>query len=311
MEGIWFKSPGRGPNHDIVIYYIHGGGFVYTSVYVYLEFMVKLMYSLHFQGFRNPAIFMLNYTHIPETGFANQLSQVTLGWNYLKTTFPDSHIALFGDSNGATLGMGLLLHIASPAYHVTPAIPAKPDAAVFVSPICSYIGNVAMGHRYPSNLPDYMEPWMYKRYGELMISTTKAPTVAADAGGSGGLIPEGMLDIYMNPGLCRSREWWAKAMPEFGIFLMYGDEEYLRPEIEELYMLLTRAGECRIAGARGQLHNWPIFQLFIGARVEDREQGVEDVAVSLAHMILWRNLSVLEREDKFEQYLIRKLARSV
>lgn len=274
-----------------------------------------LIYKLHFQGFRNPSIFVLTYTHIPETGFAGQLSQVSLGWNYLKTSFPSSYIALLGDSTGATLGLGLLLHIANPACHVTSAVAAKPDAAIFLSPVCSYIGQVGgsitgigndgaanggSGSIYPKQLPDYMEPWMYKKYGELLTTATRTNA-------KGGLIPEGVLDVYMNPGLCKSRDWWAKAMPRYGVLLMYGDEEYLRAEIEELYMMMTRAGECRIAGAKGQLHNWVLFQLMVAATVEDREQGVENIAISLSHMILWRNLTSVEREDKFEQYLIRKL----
>lgn len=262
---------------------------------------------MYHQGFRNPAIFALDYTHIPETGFAGQLSQVSLGWNYLRTTFTQSYIVLFGDSTGGTLGLGLMLHIANPAFHVEAAVPAQPDAAIFISPVCSYVENNDMKGEYPKGLPDYMEPWMYRRYGELLTTTVCSPTVTADGGRIGGQIPEGMLDIYMNPGMCRSRDWWAKAMPKNGVLLMYGDEEYLRPEIEELYMLMTRAGECRIAAARGQLHDWPLFEFFASSTVEDRELGIENIAIAMAHLVLWRNLTAIEREDKFEQFLMRKL----
>lgn len=260
---------------------------------------MKLVYSLQFQGFRNPAVFALDYTHLPMASFAGQLSQVSVGWNYLKKSYPDSNITIMGDSNGATLGLGLILHIAKPAFGVTSAISVPPDSAVFISPVCqSFSKDIDVTTVPIASTADYMKPSFYKSYGKLMKNSTM------------GGFPPRILELYENPGFCRSREWWSKAMPRHGVFLMYGDEEIIQAEIEEMYMMMSRAGECRIASGRGQLHSWPIFQMTAGRTIEDREQGIEDIAMCLAHMALWRDLSFIEREDRFEQYVLRKLAKA-
>lgn len=292
--------------------YIVTTGHVFASPYYYLEFLVKLVHALQLQGFRNPAVFALDYVHAPMSGFAGQLSQASMGWNYLIRTYPDSNLALLGDSTGASLGLGLLLHIAKPAFQVTPAAPTKPHGAVFISPICQSFHRAAGSDPYVNFSPgvslyskiykntDYMTPELYSNYGKL-LGVYQHLTIPENA----------LLELYQNPGLCRSREWWGRALPSLGTYIIYGDDEILRPEIEEMYFNLMRSGggNIRVAGERGQLHNWPVFQLMAGRSVEDREAGIDSIAINLAHMILWRDLTLLEREDQFEQHVLRKMAR--
>lgn len=225
------------------------------------------------------------------TSFSGQLSQVVLGWNYIKNASKESSIVLMGDSNGASLGLALLLHIARPAYRVSSAVPVKPDAAIFISPVCRSFNQEESSR----DTADYMQSSFFKRYGKLMQASTL------------GSLPQGILHVYESPGLCKSREWWTKAVPQGGVFFMHGDEEVLSPEIDELYHVISRVGHCRIAASRGQLHSWPLFQMIAGRTIEDREQGIEDISVSIGHMILWKDMSLVEREEKFEELVLKKL----
>lgn len=52
---------------DIVIYYVHGGGFSMGSSYFYLEFLLTWLSVLKSSGgFQNPAILSLEYTLVPD-----------------------------------------------------------------------------------------------------------------------------------------------------------------------------------------------------------------------------------------------------
>lgn len=286
MKGVWFRSPQRGHEHDIILYYVHGGGkyfdicfvftvkltiylctgFTCTSVYFYAEFLNTLVVSLQMQGFKNPAIFAIEYEHVPNAEFPEQISEIAAGWMYLVSQFPNSHLVISGDSNGATLAISLLLHMANPSDALPLVTPVPPAAAVFMSPWA-----FSKYDRH-DNKVDYLNTKLLDQYATLYASTVGD-----------------YLEVYQNPGLCKSRAWWTKAFPVTGIYLLYGRDEIMAKEIEDLALVLEQVGQVRLEGEIGQVHAWPIVQMYIGRTMEDREAGVEAIANTLAYMLLWKS----------------------
>lgn len=217
------------------------------------------------QGFKNPAIFALDYEHVPNAEFEDQLAETAAGWMYLVSKFPNSHLALAGDSNGATLAMSLLLHMANPANALPLTNPIVPGAAMLISP-----WSFAKYDRQ-DNTVDYLNVKALNHYARCFCSS-----------------PSDFIEVYQSPGLCKSKAWWTKAFPVTGIYLTYGQDEIMAQEIEDLALVLSQVGPVRIEKEAGQIHAWPIVQMFTGKSIEDRESGVESIATNLAYMLLWK-----------------------
>lgn len=264
-------------------------GFMNASCFVYLEFLVLLLVSCQLQGFRNPAIFALDYEKAPQAKRSQQLQSVANGWKYLSETFKTTNnnnnnnenyvddsvkLVIMGDSTGASLILGLLLHIAKPSPSIPIVSRNKPIAVLLVSPWSTVYNGVSTSSsnaRYPKC--DYVSPKVFKRHAlDYMDDNTNT------------------TDPYQSPGLCRSKEWWLKSMPKFGIYITYGKEETLSDDIEELYVLLKRAGlKVKISAVENKVHSRPIVRSFIGRTNENRESGIDDLSCHLARMVLWHS----------------------
>lgn len=262
LNGMWIRSPHRGDVHDVVIYYIHGGGFAMASLYFYLEYLITMQVSLQLQGFRNPAIFALEYPPVPKARFEEQLNHAVAGWNYLCTTMDDTNLVIAGDSTGATLGLSLLLHIAHPSPDVEAVDRRKPIAALFASPWTDLYSTIK-----PTR-SDYLTPKILHKYAVSYTGNDHT-------------------NVYKNPGLCKSKEWWTKAFPQFGMYITFGSEEMLGPSIVRFAYSIRSCGQIKAAAQQNQVHAWPIVMNYIGRSKDERESGIEDLVSNLARMILW------------------------
>jgi acetyl esterase/lipase len=262
VQGVWIRSPHRRTAHDLIIYFVHGSGFARVSVYAYLEFLTTLLVALQMQGFRNPAIFAIDYSQ--QSKFNSQLSNVTRGWNYICNEFAYSNLVLLGDSNGATLSLSFLLHAVQPYPRSVSACSRQPLAAILISP-ATYLFSPKT-----ATSTDIMTPNTLMRYSKSYKDHDADST-----------------DVYHSPGLARSTEWWARALPERGTILIYGQEEMLAPEIEELYSMLKQCGKVKLEGEQGQLHSWPTVMTVLGRSRQAKEAGSARIANSLAKMVLW------------------------
>ncbi|KAH3680402.1 hypothetical protein WICMUC_000333 [Wickerhamomyces mucosus] len=120
-------------NHDVILFYIHGGGFIAGSPWFYAEFMNILFCALTHQGFKNPAVIVLDY----QTGnFANDLTNIADAWYYINSNNPTSNIILGGDGSGGLLAMSLLFHIVKSYSGIRPQKETliKPCSMVLISP---------------------------------------------------------------------------------------------------------------------------------------------------------------------------------
>src|SRR5438552_18969808 len=79
-----------------------GGGFSMGSSYFYLEFLLICYSQLKSAGYKNPAIFALEYTLVPEGVYPTQLNQALAGYKYVysRADNDSSKICISGDSAG-------------------------------------------------------------------------------------------------------------------------------------------------------------------------------------------------------------------
>lgn len=112
LKGLWvIADETRRP--DVIIYYLHGGGFAMGSPWFYLEFLMAWATLLRDgtaaepskmqpswktspavgRRFRNPAVFAPDYTLVPHATFPTQLKQVLRGYEYSVSQFrsPQKH----------------------------------------------------------------------------------------------------------------------------------------------------------------------------------------------------------------------------
>jgi acetyl esterase/lipase len=109
LRGIWIISnPLEQP--DIIVYYCHGGGFSMGSSFFYMEFLLAWVSLLKEAGYRNPALFALDYSLVPDAVFPTQLQETLAGYQYVLSIAQNpSRICVGGDSAGATLILSFLL----------------------------------------------------------------------------------------------------------------------------------------------------------------------------------------------------------
>ncbi|KAK5002209.1 hypothetical protein LTR39_006748, partial [Cryomyces antarcticus] len=111
FQGSWFIADNT-QRPDVVVYYCHGGGFSMGSSYFYMEFLFALVALLKDSGYRNPALFALEYTLVPDAVYPTQLHETIAGYDYVTSIIKDpSRICVGGDSAGATLILSMLLWI--------------------------------------------------------------------------------------------------------------------------------------------------------------------------------------------------------
>jgi acetyl esterase/lipase len=261
FKGIWVvHDPAQKP--DVVIYYVHGesvrhavvlrmltadwqgGGFVMGSSYFYLEFLMTWLLVLVNAEYKNPAIFALEYTLVPDASYPTQIKEALASYDYVLGIVKDpSIICVSGDSAGAILVLSFLLH------HVG----RKPALALLISPWVTLVSRSDV-----QTQSDYLDMAQLRQYGRQF---------AGDA--------IDVDDPLVSPGRCKDSFWWKRASPAKGIFVTYGAEEVLTPEIEDLVNVLERANvEIETRKERGGIHAWPVASLFLSDGENERLSGL-------------------------------------
>ncbi|KAL9613319.1 MAG: hypothetical protein Q9167_002141 [Letrouitia subvulpina] len=230
-----------------------GGGFSMGSSYFYLEFLLAWHSMLKDIGYRNPAIFALEYTLVPDATFPTQLWQTLEGYRHLCSIMKDpSRICLAGDSAGGTLQLSMLLMIGQNPDREN----RLPGFATLISPWTTLVT--------PNNrdtLSDYLNAESLHLYGKQYAGT-----------------PANLKNPIVTPGNCKDRESWADACPIAGFYITYGSEEVFGPEIRDLISLL-REGGCavRVREEPGAIHAWPVATLFLSDTQAERQKGLREL----------------------------------
>ncbi|QPH12275.1 hypothetical protein C2857_004383 [Epichloe festucae Fl1] len=255
--GLWMRHDAE-KEADVVVYYVHGGGFALGSCYFYLEFLLAMHHLLLKTRFENPAIFALEYSLVPEKTHPTQINQVVLGYKHVLGEVKDaSKVCVAGDSAGGTLTLSLLRELGNRTNgHETngTTILAVPRLAVLISP---WITLVSDNHN-PSRV-DYLERdrlWVYgKAYAGSRVHDSSA-----------------------SPGLCDDGHLWKAVSPQRGYFVVYGEEETLAPDAEA-FIRHQRRNKIEIDAMEfeGGIHAWPVASLLLSSTRDRRLQGLESI----------------------------------
>ena len=260
VVGVWI-TPDQSEKPDIVVYYCHGGGFSMGSSYFYLEFLIAWVSLLQQAGYRNPAIFALEYTLVPDAAYPTQLDQTMTGYNYVRSIIEDtSRICVGGDSAGATLILSLLLHIAEGEDYEK----RKPGFATLISPWTTLFSS-----QNRNTASDFLDANSLHIYGRQYAGSEKR-----------------LNDSLVSPGVCEDSTWWAKASPVKGFGVLFGSEELLGPELRDLIALWRKSG-CSVSVREepGAIHAWPVATLFLSDTQSERQKGLKDLVKMIRQSI--------------------------
>jgi len=229
------------------------------SPHFYLEFLLTWVSVLAWAGYRNPAIFALDYALVPDASFPTQVDQTIKGYEHVLAVAKDpSIVCVSGDSAGATLILSMLLSSGSIRTNrrfvdLARRLP-KPALAVLISPWTTMVSA-----RHRNTKSDYLDVSQLRRYG-LQFAGPRVPWNSP----------------LVSPGCCTDVDWWRRSSPTGGMFLTYGQEEVFATEIEALIKVLREANVC--VGSRGEaggIHAWPVASLFLCSNREVRVEGLK------------------------------------
>lgn len=223
------------------------------SNYFYIEFLMAWISLLKESGFKNPAVFALEYTLVPEETYPRQLEETKRGYDYVLSLIGDSsRICVAGDSAGATLMLSLLLSMSEKIEQTA----QLPGLAVMISPWAVIVS--AKNKDTPS---DYLNADSLHLYGSQYIGSR-----ASD------------YDPLVSPGMCKDTARWKKSSPSGGWFFIYGAEEVFAPETRELITVLKKADiEVAIQEEKGWIHAWPVVKLFLSNGQDERQSGLRSI----------------------------------
>lgn len=241
------------------------------SCFFYLEFLLTWISLLTECGYRNPAIFALGYTLVPDASFPTQLQEAIAGYEHVLSRVEDpSRICLSGDSAGATIMLSLLLHLSHLNDHLDKMnelgewrLP-KPGMAALISP---WVTLVSDKHRDTPS--DYLNTENLHLYARQYC---------------GGKVTTD--DALISPGNCKDISWWRRACPDKGIYVAYGAEEVFAPDVQDFVKFL-QGSHIKISSKReiGGIHAWPVACLFLSTTTEERLKGLRNLTLHIKEQI--------------------------
>jgi acetyl esterase/lipase len=248
VRGLWISGdhPAAREKPDLVVYYLHGGGFSMGSTYFYLEFLIAWVTMLKAKGFRYPAIFALEYSLVPDETWPRQFEETRAGYRFLCDYLgASSRICVSGDSAGATLILSLLLRNEKVGEPV-----ARPGLAVLLSPWTHLVSE--LNQNTPSDYLDSDSLHLYARQ--------YAGKASVD-------------DAVISPG--RTLTGWQVSAPVNGYHIMFGAEEVFAPGIQEMVKSMKRSGaSVETTQEDAGIHAWPVVDLFLADAPKDRLRGL-------------------------------------
>lgn len=264
MRGLWMVYDAS-LEPDVVVYYCHGGGFSMGSSYFYLEFLIAWVARLKQSGFRNPAIFSLDYTLVPDRTWPVQYNETVAGYKYLcDLTGDSSKICLSGDSAGATLMLSLLLSMEQEG---SVSSCGKPGLAILISPwthlVSEYNRNTAS---------DYLDRTSLHLYARQYVGVPPDSDLKKSSPGPDESRKASLDNDIISPGLNTK---WKAASPSGGYFVVFGAEEVFAPGIKHMVESMKAVGaKVDVHMERAGIHAWPVVNLFLGRSLQERIKGL-------------------------------------
>ncbi|TNY17186.1 Alpha/Beta hydrolase protein [Rhodotorula diobovata] len=310
-KGWWIgDSKNDKSKDDVVVYFIHGGAFLFDSGANSHEFFLSVIKEIKDKHGLNASVFALDYRLPPEYSYPSQLIEALAGYHYLVNDVgvSESKIVVTGDSAGGNLAEALLLHLARPADEVTVpgelgATPKQPGGACFISPfhnlysashslktngtfdlldstlaartVFSYIGagdELPASYQFQPSLNPLRLVFSPQR--DLPHSAERLPDVFGFSDIKG---IELLRSPYVNPAVCQDKDWWKEAMPGGGrTMVTWGGIEVLADDCEALYDQLEEAGvePAKLYKELG-IHDWVLHDWFLPFSWRTKAKGPE------------------------------------
>jgi len=225
------------------------------SSYFYLEFLMAWVTRLKERGFRNPAVFALEYTLVPDGQWPTQFNETRSGYQLLRETFGDRSarkICVSGDSAGGTLILSMLrqpghFDVESPFQ----ASRDRPALAILLSPWTHLVSNLNQ-----NTSSDYLDKDSLHLYAKQYAGSAAA------------------TNEVVSPGLSIGR--WKQVSPLYGYRIIYGAEEVFSPGIQEMVRHMRSNGAVvKVHREEAGIHAWPVVNLFLGQSRSERLRGVD------------------------------------
>ncbi|KAL9127694.1 MAG: hypothetical protein Q9217_003493, partial [Psora testacea] len=239
FSGYWFLQssithPAPPRTSDLVIFYLHGGGYFSSVPAHYLLLLLRLAESLLNQGL-SVSVFALDYHLAPEHRFPTQLHEATAAYKYLlgEMGIQPEKILVAGDSAGAHLALSFLVNLQKPLEMGQPppspilsSSPSssksnqkwlpKPGALVLLSPWLS------IHHQAPS--------FSRNANNDILSAPFLARTARYFLGHAASITPDLSNDIKVSPHLeflhPTPATDWDQVLPGW-IYISAGDQEIL------------------------------------------------------------------------------------
>ncbi len=101
FKGEWVAEPGI--RKDRILFYSHGGGYVWGSPKVYRDLAWRLSKAC------DARVFLLDYSLAPDAKCPTQINEGLAAIDYIRAANPDAKFAMSGDSAGGNLTAALML----------------------------------------------------------------------------------------------------------------------------------------------------------------------------------------------------------
>jgi len=227
------------------------------SSYFYMEFLLAWVTLLREAGFKNPALFALDYTLVPDAVFPKQVQQTFAGYYYVLSIIEDpSRVCVAGDSAGSTLILSMLLVLADHSDYLD----RLPQLAVMISPWVTIISA-----KNQNTTSDYLDQKSLSLYGRYYVGSKVSPH-----------------DARVSPGECRDLNLWKRSSPSCGWLFLFGSEEVLAPACRDLIQMLEKSGvEVNVHEEQGSIHAWPVAALYLGETREARLHGLRRIVSAM------------------------------
>lgn len=246
VAGYWLcrgaaGSPQKPASCDIVVYFLHGGGYTNGHPSRLLNTMLRVAEIAAQRGITF-SCFALQYSYAPEQRYPTQLNQASEGYKYLlqEEGIEASKLAVLGDSAGAHLVLCLLARLSEEAL-------PKPKRGVFLqSPWidlqCSPRPSWEM-----NKYKDFLSAGMIRKAGEQLFYSRTAMQACP------------YVDFTQTTALPSGTSW--KDVLPARVWISVGSHEVFLDEIHEFASVLRGDGVmAEIEVEKDGIHVWQAFR---------------------------------------------------
>lgn len=249
FAGYWICKPSfsnaRPSTSDLVILFLHGGGYVSGEPLMYTTLLLRIAEGV-MAGGKTVSIFALEYSLAPEKTFPTQLLEVTSCYQYLLEDMgiASRNIAILGDSAGGSLAISFMVHLHKPLPGFEHSLGTKkPGKGIYlISPWVSLFNTTGYSEKAESDL---LTSKCLNWWGRLVMANT----------------PPEQVIIYTDfIQTLQQRGGWRDILP-MKVWVSAGDDElFLHNIIAFVDQLKKSHMDSRLTIKLGEAHDWQLAQ---------------------------------------------------